>query len=313
MSLNIKEVYDSINEYVERGEEVSKIRDYLSNKFHYAFDYIEDLFLDEYRLTIVKYTKMKKLQCAYHIWIQNGRPTLTGRAEFGGVTAFIEKFENAFGGTPEEIYDKDIDLDNFLPGGDVFSFLEDSDLIKNFRLKGHEIYVEINKNNVLRKLMSLPTFVIPQKIWKMITDSNNLDHEDKKQLIILLSEACERESLEISLRLEDYADRIEILELYNIEEPYESDGGLVFSPVIADSYRTLFEDEVDSIIDKLSISSLYPTNDAFMRTFATWKAGVLSQSGNTLKSFADYSKVDVQKVKALLWKYIKIGFIRYAA
>ncbi len=311
MSTNLKleDVFDTINNCARAGREAPEIISLLENKFSYNYKYMNKLFRDKYRLTIRECIKMKRLQYAYEVWINKGRPCLTEKGEFDGIISFKGKFRAVFGDAPEDIFNENIDLSAYMPESPVFQSLNKMNYMLDYRIKGGDVIVELNTRNMLLYLMMLPAYVIPREEWELMIKANIInDSSDKALLIVILAETyCKNSSYKTTL--DEIINRAEMLKLYNVNNPYQLDDCVVFSPVIGDCFKNVFEEEIENVMYKMSIAPLCRSMNRFLRAFARWKA---SNGLKNIENLAKFCGLEVEKTKELLWEYIRIGYIRYA-
>ncbi|AOZ97889.1 hypothetical protein [Butyrivibrio hungatei] len=300
------DIFATINGAVVEGNTASKILIILEKKYHYSLEHMDDLFCREYKISIKSYIKIKQLQCAYEIWVNNGCESLTEAGEYHQIKEFKKKFRKAFGKSPEEAYSGNEDLNIYMPGA-IKDVLGESILISDYRIKNGYVAIKTDPKEVFFSLMSLPVYVVPKKAWRNIYNSSNLDLEEKKLYLVLLSRGTIETSTKITMTYDECCEAVISLELYNIETPYEDGEALIFSPTIPDGYHQIFEHEIDNFISELIAPSLVPIGDKFLGNFITWK-----QKGMwTIDGLAKACNLSLKETKKLLWKYIKLGYIRY--
>lgn len=289
--LNIEAVRADINRFAEEGKDISRVNRYFNREIGYSKNYANKFFREKYSMTIDEYFKMQKLRRAYSLWVQEGQPSFSEKAEYHGIKYFKRKFKKAFRLYPEEAYEMKLDINTFSPFQEMQQFL--------------------------LLLISLPAFMVKKKVWENLHGFENSKNEEMSALVAMtILNWFDPQATLSNINANgftfpmDYTCQLNMPVVFNIKEPYEAYDKVVFAPVIQDDFYAFFCDEVDKIMPGLSIY-VFELDDDFMWKFARWQSGLLSEAEKNIESLADYCGADVKETTELLWGRIKTGFIRY--
>ncbi len=138
---------------------------------------MDKILLDKYRITLTNYIKRIRLICAYDYWVSIGKPYLSEKKDLFGIIAFKSRFKKIFDCTPEDVKDKNVDLNSLLPGGEIYDVLEKSPCFNDFKITNKDVWIELDPKQCLIVYLSSPVYVFPQKLWLEISASDLSDFE----------------------------------------------------------------------------------------------------------------------------------------
>ncbi|RKM56302.1 hypothetical protein D6853_05770 [Butyrivibrio sp. X503] len=304
------EIYDM----AKRRKTEEEIVGLLEGKYCYSRENLDKLFLKKFKMTLICYIKKMRLICAYEYWCANGCKSISEKESVFWLPQFKRKFKECFSYSPEEAYEKNVDLKSVLPNGELYKALSDSSIFEDFKIESKGIKIVLNEFNTLLFLMDQPVYKIPQLLWDKCQAEE--DPLTRKLLIIASTRYYEEKKSEndnwISQPIEYVQEDLERLELYDVDNPILLGGMLFFHMKGFDKVFSTFKDKINEIIPFLYADDfgLWQMNDFYLSSYNYLKKYSLTMNVN-IKLIAEYLDISVDETLNELWIRTKAGLLCY--
>lgn len=240
------EIMMTIDQYVEKGKTVERIRMDLEDKYGYTIDYMDDIFLANMHTTITTYTKKKILLRTYRIWISNGSKPISEKKQVHGIKQFSRKFKDTFGASPQEAFESGMDLEALLPGGEIDAVLKSDSAFKRYKMGTKRIEIELDRKETEAKLKKCPIYIVDKDSWEML-NQKSLNRDVKVLMLIAVSKALEEQNSSVEIT----EDEFQLALSYDFEHPEDKNDYVIFLPTYTEIFRPVFDEAINKRLESI--------------------------------------------------------------
>lgn len=303
-------------EIIERGIEhkcdITEIKREIRDTIPYNYNYFGEIFKDYLGCTIAYYIRTTYLLRAYKIW-EKEKTKLSQRDSYEGIDYFLLYFRRTFGFSIDEAENKGVKKMETITQEEMLGIkkiLDESALVDDYEMKDGNISIRFDMDMIIIFVLSHKSYVISEELVKQ-SNWGSLSEESRKIILIVLNRAGEECNVQnkITISLEELENEYAALEGYNINAPLIFNGFYIYSFVLEDKLKPVFEHIINAIINNISVS--YPNGPQTPKKYGDLVKACRECKGLiTVNRLAEKSKKSEKEVINILWEMAQKGFLK---
>lgn len=319
MSLENDKLYLVINALgiietkIKERASVSQIKKDIEDRIGYNYQYFNKIFKSIIGCSLDEYIKKVHLLSIYDKW-KVKKEKIAQRDTYQDYKYFSYYFKRRFGCSINEVESKgDIVLKETITKEELIRMteqLDESVFISSYEIKDGKVNVIFDIERVLLEILRFKTYMLPIDLLQEL-NWNELSIESRRLLLIIFSRKLEEDNDELELFIpeDELVKEYTALEMYDIDNPIVMNGYFVFSKVLDDEFKPVFESFIDSCLNFISI--VFPNGPETIKKYEELVDAINKCKGFvTVKRLSEKGNRTEKEIIDTLWEMAQKGLLK---